>query len=98
MKASLSSAIGQLTSLGKSNNYCKTDMGPFSIPSTTCDLTCLDQPWRTSTEDVFLLHSFHGTLPTEMGNLSNLISLYVAYSQVSGTVPSELGKLSLLGK
>ena len=38
-----------------------------------------------------------GGIPTELGNLSNLRSLYLNYNQLSGEIPTELGNLSNLG-
>ena len=38
-----------------------------------------------------------GEIPTELGNLSNLQSLYLNYNQLSGEIPTELGNLSNLG-
>ncbi|MBO1351685.1 MAG: hypothetical protein EBE86_031900 [Hormoscilla sp. GUM202] len=35
-----------------------------------------------------------GTLPSELGSLSNLQDLYLPYNPLSGTLPSELGSLS----
>ena len=38
-----------------------------------------------------------GGIPTELGNLSNLQSLYLNHNQLSGEIPTELGNLSNLG-
>ena len=37
-----------------------------------------------------------GEIPTELGNLSNLQSLYLNYNQLTGEMPTELGNLSNL--
>lgn len=39
-------------------------------------------------------NNLSGTLPAELGDLSNLTYLNLASNQLSGTIPSELGKLS----
>ena len=35
-----------------------------------------------------------GSIPSEIGLLTNLVSLIVAYTGLTGSIPSELGKLS----
>lgn len=35
-----------------------------------------------------------GTIPSELGNLSNLVELYLHHNQLSGSIPSSLGSLS----
>lgn len=37
-----------------------------------------------------------GTLPAELGNLTNLISLYLNTNQLTGSIPAELGQLASL--
>jgi surface protein len=37
-----------------------------------------------------------GTIPSELGNLGNLITLFLHYNQLSGAIPSELGNLGNL--
>ena len=38
-----------------------------------------------------------GEIPAELGNLSNLESLWLGYNQLSGEIPAELGSLAKLG-
>ena len=40
---------------------------------------------------------FVGTLPTELGLLTDLKFLYVSQNSFSGTIPTEIGELQLLG-
>ena len=35
-----------------------------------------------------------GTIPSELGNLSNLTSLYLSYNQLTGGIPASLGNLN----
>jgi Leucine-rich repeat (LRR) protein len=37
-----------------------------------------------------------GTIPTELGNLSNLTTLYLYDNELTGSIPTELGNLSNL--
>ena len=37
-----------------------------------------------------------GTLPTAIGNLTNLTNLYIKHNQISGTLPAEIGNLTNL--
>eukprot|EP00940_MAST-03C_sp_MAST-3C-sp2_P001049 g1049.t1 len=41
-------------------------------------------------------HYLTGTLPTELGRMSDLVSLNVSEHAINGTIPSELGRLSSL--
>jgi len=41
--------------------------------------------------------SLTGTLPSELGTLTNLTSLWLDGNQLTGTLPTELGALTLLG-
>lgn len=95
IQASLPSEIGELTNLGKSDNCGTTTVGDVS--HIFRPRAHLHEPARHAGALV-LGGPFGGSLPTELGNLSNLMNLVVSNSQVSGSVPSELGKLSLLGK
>jgi hypothetical protein len=40
--------------------------------------------------------NFSGTIPTQLGLLSNLTSLYIAQAAVTGTLPTEIGRLTKL--
>jgi hypothetical protein len=41
-------------------------------------------------------NSLEGSIPPEIGNLENLICLYLDYNELSGSIPSELGNLTKL--
>ena len=45
---------------------------------------------------VLNVNRLSGSIPAELGNLSNLESLYLSYNQLSGSIPKELGNLSSL--
>jgi Leucine-rich repeat (LRR) protein len=42
------------------------------------------------------LNTLNGTIPTELGRLTNVQELYFIYNHLTGTVPSQLGNLSKL--
>jgi Leucine-rich repeat (LRR) protein len=44
-----------------------------------------------------LWHNLSGSIPPELGNLSNLKSLWLVGNQLSGSIPPQLGNLSNLG-
>ncbi len=41
-------------------------------------------------------HGLTGPIPVELGNLTNLRSLYLQYNDLSGPIPVELGNLTSL--
>lgn len=41
-------------------------------------------------------NNLNGTIPTDLGNLANLIELYLHYNNLTGSIPSSLGGLSSL--
>ena len=47
-------------------------------------------------EIVLLSNKLSGTIPSELGQLSNLEYVFLGNNQLSGTIPSELGQLSNL--
>ncbi|MFK7954353.1 MAG: leucine-rich repeat domain-containing protein, partial [Ekhidna sp.] len=65
-----------------------------NIPSYLGDLSSLQILYLTGANDPSL---FNGTIPANLGNLTNLSSLTIRNSSVSGTIPVELGSLTSLG-
>jgi hypothetical protein len=52
---------------------------------------------KSSVKGIFIsFNSFSGTMPTEIGTLSNLENLYAFDNELSGSIPSEIGLLSNL--
>ena len=45
---------------------------------------------------MYLGFNLAGTIPGELGNLSNLETLYLGFNELAGTIPAELGSLSNL--
>lgn len=43
-------------------------------------------------------YNVNGTIPSEIGNLSNLRECLIQRTNIGGTIPSEIGRLSNLGK
>jgi Leucine-rich repeat (LRR) protein len=39
-------------------------------------------------------NTLRGTIPTELGNLSQVENLHLTANQLSGTIPTELGNLT----
>ena len=46
----------------------------------------------------FWQNGLNGTIPSELGNLSNLTNLHLGSNSLTGTIPSELGNLTKLGQ
>ncbi len=68
----------------------------FAMPGT-------EDTWKGITitnshvSEIFLIRNqLSGSIPSELGNLSNLEKLYFGHNQISGSIPSELGNLSNL--
>jgi hypothetical protein len=70
----------------------------FALPGTentwhgiTCD------PGNTTVQSISLnYNNLNGTLPPQLGNLDNLLLLFLGVNQLSGTIPPELGNLTKL--
>ena len=112
LRGSLSSELGQLTSLRRLNLMENRLRG--SIPSELGSLSLLEnlnlarnyglngplpsELGSLSNLEVLRLdeNTFTGTIPPELGNLSNLQHLSLFSNNLSGAIPSELGNLSKL--
>ncbi|MDB2445453.1 hypothetical protein N9X66_09935, partial [Gammaproteobacteria bacterium] len=46
----------------------------------------------------FWQNGLNGTIPSELGNLSNLTNLHLGSNSLTGTIPSELGNLTKLAQ
>ena len=109
LRGSLSSELGQLTSLRRLNLMENRLRG--SIPSELGSLSLLEnlnlarnyglngplpsELGSLSNLEVLRLdeNTFTGTIPPELGNLSNLERLNLHSNNLTGTIPSELGNL-----
>jgi len=71
-------------------------------PSNTCDLDLLHGVTPDETGRVTKLKLFskqlNGSIPPEIGNLTNLTELELAGNQLSGSIPPEIGNLTKLTK
>ena len=52
--------------------------------------------WGQVLQDYFDANQVTGSLPAELGNLSNLTNLFLFENQLTGSIPSELGNLGNL--
>ena len=57
---------------------------------------CLDLDGNESCGSSGSTNNLIGNIPLELGNLSNVQSIFLSYNQLSGTIPLELGNLSSL--
>jgi Leucine-rich repeat (LRR) protein len=44
----------------------------------------------------FGMHPLSGSIPPELGKLTNVVNLYLTNNQLSGSIPPELGNLTNL--
>ena len=51
---------------------------------------------NTATLEVYTHDNLTGTIPTEIGRLTNLATLAFGKNNLSGSVPTEMGRLSFL--
>lgn len=59
---------------------------------------CLDLDGDSNCSDVSVLggNNLVGTIPMDLGNLTNLMNLYLTKNQLSGSIPPEIGNLTNL--
>ena len=89
ISGALPSEMGLLSSLQIleiSNNYYMTG----SLPSSLCSLH------KLTYLDVSLCIDMAGPFPECIGNLTNLVEMYLDYNRLSGTLPSTIGYMSKL--
>jgi Leucine-rich repeat (LRR) protein len=75
-------------------NWYDSPDNKWNVTDTPCswtDVTCIDG-YVTKIE--ISQKNLVGTIPSELGNLSQLTSLNLYHNQLSGSIPSELGNLS----
>jgi hypothetical protein len=53
--------------------------------------------YSPETLDLYM-NALTGTIPTEIGRCSNLVTLFLDHNRLNGTLPTELGKLQAVGK
>lgn len=72
----------------------------FETPQTNCNLNDLFGIKLNEQGRVYLLdlssNQINGSIPRELGNLTNLVKLELSYNNFSGNIPRELGNLSNL--
>ena len=68
----------------------------FSMPGTECTWHGVGCDMAAVTSLGFYSNELTGTIPAELGNLTNLTYLDLDYNQLTGTIPSSLGNLTNL--
>uniref|UniRef100_A0A7R9ZDB3 Leucine-rich repeat-containing N-terminal plant-type domain-containing protein n=1 Tax=Pseudictyota dubia TaxID=2749911 RepID=A0A7R9ZDB3_9STRA len=81
-------SLGRVTRIGFDNNLVAKNQLPRDVALLSSSLDELHFAWV----------GFQGTIPTDLGMLSNLRELYLSGNNFSGTIPTEFGELSLLEK
>ncbi|KAK3281444.1 hypothetical protein CYMTET_10764 [Cymbomonas tetramitiformis] len=70
-----------------------------TIEETSSYQTCYKDPAQDSCNILNLSDiSLTSSIPTELGTLFNLDTLYLELNSLSGSIPTELGMLSYLGR
>ena len=98
---------GRVTHLSKTDNQFALDFGSLGnmglvgvIPPEIGDLTGLEDFSVSNNSNFFIYHGppnqLTGTIPSQIGKLSNLTSLWMYSNQLTGSIPPELGNLSSL--
>ena len=59
-------------------------------------LRCYADSGKSVSNLYFWKNGLNGTIPSELGNLSNLTYLHLGSNSLTGTIPSELGNLTKL--
>jgi len=72
----------------------------WNVTNTPCSwtgITCADTTFPTNVIEIDRnTQNLVDTIPTELGNLTNLLYLYLDQNQLTGTIPTELGNLTNL--
>ena len=68
----------------------------FSMPGTECTWHGVGCDMAAVTSLGFYSNELTGTIPAELGNLTNLTTLHLAGNQLTGTIPGSLGNLTNL--
>jgi Leucine-rich repeat (LRR) protein len=91
--AILPTEIGLLTKLTAfyANVRSGSANAPIMIPAHLGNMTNLEHLWLRGFK-----RGFYGEIPTELGRLTNLISLHLQDGNLSGSIPSSIGNLSQL--
>ena len=80
-------------------NWSDSSTNNWNVTKTPCDwagIICAGSAPNNVTRINRAKNNLVGTIPTELGNLSNLTHILLNENQLTGTIPTELGNLSNL--
>ena len=85
--------IGLLTDLRRltANVRSGSPTSMVTMPTYLWQLTNLEHLWVRGS-----YQGYYGSIPTELGKLTNLLSLHIENTNLSGSIPSEIGQLTSL--
>jgi Leucine-rich repeat (LRR) protein len=84
--------LGQLTRLGTTTGGCLFYMHVMLAFLTLCRVPPVTERLQLTTNDLT------GTIPSTIGNLTDLLVLGLGHNQLRGALPSDLGNLESLSK